>query len=197
MSAFDPLAILRSLNEHEVRYVAIGGLAATLHGSPLTTGDLDICPADDRANLERLAAALRTLNAGIYSTREPDGVSFVPDAAFLAKAEIWNLITDHGRLDLAFRDYSVKEPFDRAWKTNCERIIRMCSVTICLVGRNTHRSDAVDWEIRKSAELEKGIMAVYLGERNVVLPRALRELGVRPVPWDIDAVMRELDRAAK
>ena len=103
MRAFDPLAILRSLNEHEVRYVAIGGLAATLHGSPLTTGDLDICPADDPANLDRLAAALRALNAGIYSTREPGGVSFVPGAAFLAKAEIWNLITDHGRLDLAFR----------------------------------------------------------------------------------------------
>lgn len=103
MTGFDPLAILRTLNQHEVRYVAIGGLAATLHGSPLTTGDLDICPADDPSNLGRLAEALRVLHAGIFSSREPEGVPFLPDAAFLAKAEIWNLITDHGRLDLAFR----------------------------------------------------------------------------------------------
>jgi hypothetical protein len=96
------------------------------------------------------------------------------------------------RLDLEFRDYSIKEPFDRAWKTNCERIIQMCSATICLVGESTYRSDAVDWEIRKSAELGKGIMAVYLGSTSVPLPPALRELGVRPVRWKMDEIMKEL-----
>lgn len=102
MNRFDPLAILRALNEHEVRYLAIGGLAATLYGSPLTTGDLDICPSADPANLERLSVALRALHARIYSAPEPDGVAFVPDAAFLGQAAVWNLITSGGRLDLSF-----------------------------------------------------------------------------------------------
>ena len=102
MSRFDPLAILRTLNEHEVRYLAIGGLAATLYGSPLTTGDLDICPAADPENLEQLAAALQALDARIFSDREPDGVGFIPDAAVLGNAEVWNLVTAAGRLDLNF-----------------------------------------------------------------------------------------------
>lgn len=100
------------------------------------------------------------------------------------------------RLDLEFRDYSIKEPFETAWKTNCERIIRICSATICLVGRNTYRSEPVDWEVRKSVELDKGIMAVSLVD-NVIVPRVLRELDVKPVKWQIDLIMRNLEAVAR
>ena len=57
MPRFQPEAILRVLLRHRVDFVLIGGVAATLHGSNLRTGDLDICPARDPANLERLAGA--------------------------------------------------------------------------------------------------------------------------------------------
>ncbi len=97
-----------------------------------------------------------------------------------------------GRSDLEFRDYSVKEPFERAWKTNVERLIRRCSATICLVGTSTWSSDAVDWEIRKSDELGKKLLAVQLDPDVRRPPRALRELGVPMVPWDIAVIMREL-----
>jgi hypothetical protein len=56
---FQPEAMLRTLERHGVHYILIGGLAATLHGSPLRTGDADICPAGDLENLERLAQALQ------------------------------------------------------------------------------------------------------------------------------------------
>jgi hypothetical protein len=36
--------VIEMLNRHGVRYVIIGGVAATLHGSPLRAGDTDICP---------------------------------------------------------------------------------------------------------------------------------------------------------
>lgn len=97
-----------------------------------------------------------------------------------------------GRSDLEFRDYSVKEPFERAWKTNVERLIRRCSATICLVGESTWTSDAVDWEIRKSDELGKKLVAVGLGPDVKRHPRALRELSIAVVPWDIEAIMHEL-----
>jgi hypothetical protein len=58
MPRFDPEAILRALEAHRVNYVLIGGLAATLHGSPIRTGDANICPSPETDNLERLAAAL-------------------------------------------------------------------------------------------------------------------------------------------
>ena len=100
--AFRPIEMFAVLGRHEVRFVAIGGLAATLHGSPLTTGDLDICPAADRANLQRLAAALREIDARVYAISEPAGLAFSCDAETLSQARVWDLITRHGRLDLSF-----------------------------------------------------------------------------------------------
>ena len=99
------------------------------------------------------------------------------------------------RSDLVFRDYSVKEPFERAWKTNAGRLIGMCSATICLVGPSTWRSDAVDWEIRKSADLGKRLLAVNLKPGIKRRPAALKELGVPTVPWKADAIMSALDKA--
>ena len=97
------------------------------------------------------------------------------------------------RSDLEFRDYSVKEPFEYAWKTNVERLLRLCSATICLVGRDTYLSDAVNWELRKSAQLGNQLIAVRLRPDILRFPPALRELGIAPVPWDIEAIMSELD----
>jgi hypothetical protein len=67
---FDPAAILRSLNEHGVRYVVIGGVAATLHGAPVVTYDLDLTPQQSRDNITRLAAALTSIGALRYT--DPD-----------------------------------------------------------------------------------------------------------------------------
>jgi len=100
----------------------------------------------------------------------------------------------NGRLSLEFRDYSIKEPFDSAWKTNCERILRQCSATMCLVGTQTNRSAAVDWELRKSRELGLGLMAVRLDSAVTVYPRALAEFGVNVLPWDIARIMNELEQ---
>src|SRR5687768_15382871 len=100
---FYPERILEVLEEHRVRYVVIGGLAGTLHGSPVATNDADICPARDRDNLEKLAAALTDLDARVYSPTDPEGIGWARDAGALARGEIWNLVTPHGRLDISFR----------------------------------------------------------------------------------------------
>jgi hypothetical protein len=95
--------IFACLNRHGVRYVVIGGLAAVLRGSPLPTLDVDICPAEDPSNLERLAAALEEMDARVRTPDSSHGVRFPRDAAFLAKVELLNLVTRFGDLDLAFR----------------------------------------------------------------------------------------------
>jgi hypothetical protein len=58
-----PKAILDLLERHRVRYVVIGGIGARIWGSPRNTDDLDICPAETRANKRRLAMALTELGA--------------------------------------------------------------------------------------------------------------------------------------
>ena len=119
-------------------------------------------------------------------------LSFAMEDQQLARA--FRAQAKSSRSALEFRDYSVKEPFERAWKTNVERLLRMCSATICLVGSSTWRSEAVNWEIRKSSKLGKRVVAVKLAPGVKRHPAALKELGVRPVPWKIDAIMREIDR---
>lgn len=96
-------AIIACLHRHDVRYVLIGGLAAILHGSPQVTFDADICPARDQENLEKLAEALREMNARVRAPDVPDGLPFACDVAFLSSVEILNLVTAHGELDLSFQ----------------------------------------------------------------------------------------------
>jgi hypothetical protein len=100
---FDPEEILRVLERHRVRYVLIGGLAATLYGSPHVTTDVDVTPDTAADNLGRLAKALEDLDARIRTPGEPDGLPFDRSAAMLARVELLNLTTRAGDLDLAFR----------------------------------------------------------------------------------------------
>lgn len=55
--------LFRVLNEHGVDYLIIGGVAAQVHGRRRTTKDLDLTPAPEAENFERLAAALVALDA--------------------------------------------------------------------------------------------------------------------------------------
>ena len=103
MGAFDPERILRALSKRRVRYILVGAIAARLQGFPRLTADADISPAGDAANLKRLATALRELNARVYTESAPEGLPFSCDAEALPQANVWNLITDAGRLDLIFR----------------------------------------------------------------------------------------------
>jgi predicted nucleotidyltransferase len=45
-----------------VRFVIVGGVAATLHGLDYTTNDLDICAELNGENLRRLLSAVRDIN---------------------------------------------------------------------------------------------------------------------------------------
>lgn len=102
IAPFDPERLLRILSKHRVRFVLIGALAARLHGFPRLTADADVTPANDKRNLERLAAALKDLDAKVYTESVPEGLEFDRSAAALSRASTWNLVTSAGRLDIAF-----------------------------------------------------------------------------------------------
>lgn len=55
--------ILGVLNEHQVEYIVVGGVAAVIHGAPTTTFDLDALVRVNQANAERLTQALSQLEA--------------------------------------------------------------------------------------------------------------------------------------
>lgn len=99
---FDPERIVRALAAQGVAYVLIGALAARLYGFPRVTADIDVAPDRSRQNLERLAAALRELDARVFTEAIPEGLPFDCSAATLARGDLWNLATDAGRIDIAF-----------------------------------------------------------------------------------------------
>ena len=74
MATFDPAEILRVLSNHGVAFVVVGHAAAILHGSPTVTDDIDVTPAQDIDNAERLYEALASIHAvhrGQTTTAEP------------------------------------------------------------------------------------------------------------------------------
>lgn len=93
----DAERILRALGEHEVDYVLIGGLAVQTHGHVRTTNDADLIPAPEPANLERLAAALRSLEARVVN---PGAEETEIDAKMLPKAMIWQFVSRDGGIDV-------------------------------------------------------------------------------------------------
>lgn len=97
MKAFDPLGALRTLVEHGVDFVVIGGLAARLRGSPSLTDDLDVCHSTHPDNLARLAEALRAMDARLRGA--PGNVPFLLDAAALAARANFTFATIFGAVD--------------------------------------------------------------------------------------------------
>jgi hypothetical protein len=102
IAPLDPERIITTLARHDVKYVLIGAVAARLQGFPRMTADADITPARDAENLRRLAAALRELDARVYTESVPEGLVFDCSPRALARADLWNLVTSAGRLDVAF-----------------------------------------------------------------------------------------------
>jgi hypothetical protein len=95
--SFDPLTALRALVDHGVRFVLIGGYAGAIRGSPMMTGDVDVCYARDDDNLQRLAAALEGLGARLRAA--PREVPFRLDARTLAAGDHFTFTTSSGALD--------------------------------------------------------------------------------------------------
>jgi hypothetical protein len=92
--------LVELLDRHGVRYVLVGGLAATVHGATRVTFDIDLVPDWSKANLERLASALREADAKLVApdTRKP--VDFPIDASSLRQFEVSTWRTAYGDLDV-------------------------------------------------------------------------------------------------
>jgi len=94
---------------------------------------------------------------------------------------------------LDFRDYSVKEPFDEKWKTNCKDRIAQTSATICMIGPNTASREAVIWELEESYRQGKLVIGVRIyRDRNDPVPQPLLDNKAPIVNWNIEDINRYL-----
>jgi predicted nucleotidyltransferase len=93
----DFLAILRTLREHGVDFVVVGGVAAVLQGAPISTFDLDVVHSREEVNIRRLLTALESLEACFRLQPER---RLRPDASHLSSPGHQLLLTRFGPLDL-------------------------------------------------------------------------------------------------
>jgi hypothetical protein len=96
--------VFASLQQHDVRYVVIGGIAAVLHGVPRATFDLDLLIEPTPDNTERLLKAL--LAAGL-------GTAALTDAEDVLANEI-TVFRDRVRIDVQTRTPGLT--FADAWQ---------------------------------------------------------------------------------
>lgn len=102
-----------------------------------------------------------------------------------------NLLRAHARnenSDIEFNDHSVREPYDseRAEyikRKIAERISRS-SITVVYLSEHTVQSHWVAWEVEKSLELGKKVVAVHAGATyNGPKPDWIVTNGIEVVPW--------------
>lgn len=97
----DPDALIAALERHKVAFVAVGGLAAQWQGAQHPTKDMDVCPAWDRENLDRLARALTDLGARMKIPDGPrEGMAVPIDAVTLGRMEVGTWRTVAGDIDV-------------------------------------------------------------------------------------------------
>ncbi len=91
-------AILLALVAHGVRFILIGGVAATVHGSARFTNDIDICYDTTADNIDRLVILLTAWNA--YLRGVEAGLPFILDAKSFRITPLMTLTTSMGAIDV-------------------------------------------------------------------------------------------------
>lgn len=90
--------------------------------------------------------------------------------------------------DIEFNDRSVQEPYN---SNRAEYIrdrladrINQASTTVVYLSDDTPKSQWVAWEVDKSIELGKKVVAVHAGDKPpTVMPNWIEKNGIKVVPW--------------
>ena len=101
--------------------------------------------------------------------------------------------------NIEFNDWSLKEPFDSEKADYIRRgireRIRQCSVTVVYVSDKTAGSKWVNWEIRESLTMGKGVVAMHKGDTAPKrLPRAITDNHIRIVPWNQQQLAKAIEK---
>ncbi len=94
----DFAALLAALDDGDLAFIIVGGLAATIHGSSRLTQDIDIVYERSDENIERLVRALTPHNPYLRGT--PPGLPFEWSAETLRRGLNFTLTPAVGDIDI-------------------------------------------------------------------------------------------------
>ncbi|SDY92810.1 hypothetical protein SAMN05661080_05048 [Modestobacter sp. DSM 44400] len=158
----------------------VGGYAARMHGSARPTRDVDVAPATTGENLDRLAAALRKLDARIRIDAVPEGLPFATSGESLAGVRMLNLQTRHGELDLAIRPAAFEGGYDELVVRSTRRTVGGVRVRVAALEDVIRSKEAAarDKDIRALPELYR---PANINRQSAAFPDSSQAAG-HPVP---------------
>lgn len=92
--------ILKILDEHQIDFVLIGGLAAIAQGCTFVTSDLDLVYEKTPDNIKKIVRALKPLHIKLRGKGLPPNLPFIFDETVFKNTLNFTLETDLGPLDL-------------------------------------------------------------------------------------------------
>jgi len=88
-------------------------------------------------------------------------------------------------------DADIDSPDAAAIKSAIGEKIAKCSITVCLIGENTHKSKWVDSQLQKSIHKGNKIIAMALkGVKEAILPAVIKGEYLKFYPWDPQRLSR-------
>ncbi len=153
---------------------------------------------EDLSRLEELAR--KSLREGAEPSKCNVFISFV--AEDIKDVNLLRGQAKNESSDIEFNDWSLREPFDskRAEyiKKGITDRIERSSVTLVYISEHTAGSKWVDWEIRESKRLGKGVIAVHKGASPPQkIPNAISELKVLIIPWTHKGIAEAIEKASQ
>ena len=152
-------------------------------------------------NLRRLENVARdSLQQGATPSKRNIFISFSSED--LTEVHLFRGQAKNENSDLEFSDRSLQQPFnsesEEYIKRGIRERIRQASVTVVYLSQNTAGSNWVDWEIRESIKLGKGVIAVHKGDSPPSnIPSAIREHNIEIVQWKQSKITEAINRAAE
>ncbi len=153
---------------------------------------------DDLSRLEELAR--KKLREGAEPSKYNVFISFVSED--INEVNLLRGQAKNESSDIEFNDWSLREPFDSRRAEYIKRGIRdrieRSSITLVYVSEHTADSKWVDWEIRESVRMGKGVIAVHKGESPPQkIPNALTELKIPIIRWTQKGMASAIEKASK
>ena len=117
-----------------------------------------------------------------------------------AQVDGLRLLNANDAFDIEFYDESVRTAVDSESKAYIRKVIRekinRSSVTVCMIGKRTHDSEWVDWELEESDSKGNTIIAMALkGIGEAALPKLIKEKGLTFHGWDHKKLGELIDAA--
>jgi hypothetical protein len=96
------------------------------------------------------------------------------------------------RSPFEYTDFSVKEPFSNAWKTEVRKRIRSCDGVIVLLSKNVRNANGARWEIKCAIEEGIPIRGVSIHKDDRYVPPEMN--GKRLLRWTWDNIQNFIDK---